>query len=110
MFVISAHYKTRQLIIKFRQLCSRAGRYDSSIPTWFLASIDCLKILTLVLQCSTDSTEKFEKSVKKDSSVIYVLFPPSRPSQGDDLGSIFLVLVKKLRDWLKFMWIGVFSM
>ncbi len=26
-------------------LCRLAGRYDNPIPTWFLAPIDCLKIL-----------------------------------------------------------------
>jgi hypothetical protein len=29
-------------------LCSLEGRYDSPIPTWFLAPIDCLKILAQV--------------------------------------------------------------
>ncbi len=34
---------------EFASLCSLAGRYDNPIPTRFLAPIDCLKILALVL-------------------------------------------------------------
>jgi hypothetical protein len=29
---------------EFRQLCSLAGRYDNTLPPWFLAPIDSLKI------------------------------------------------------------------
>jgi hypothetical protein len=31
-------------------LCSLAGRYDNPFPTRFLAPIDCLKILALVIR------------------------------------------------------------
>jgi hypothetical protein len=34
--------------INSAKLCSLAGRYDNPIPSRFLASIDCLKILALV--------------------------------------------------------------
>ncbi len=42
--------------INFASLCSLAGRYDNSIPTRFLAPIDCSKIPELFLSRETTST------------------------------------------------------
>ncbi len=38
-------------------LCCMAGRYDNLIPAPFLASIDCSKILALLILCSLYSLE-----------------------------------------------------
>jgi hypothetical protein len=42
------------------RLCSLAGRYDNPIPTWFLASLDCLKIPAL-FDCTVDIYRQKQK-------------------------------------------------
>jgi hypothetical protein len=39
-------------------LCSLVGRYDNPIPTWFLAPIDCLKLLAQTVYIEDSANQR----------------------------------------------------